>query len=82
MQNPLIPRRFSLTLIITAFLLPIAICVVLGVCVLLDGMSDTAGAAVMKRIALAGGVIWAIDLISLLLVLALDTLGKRDQTEE
>ena len=82
MQNPLINRRVGLTLIAIAILLPICICVVLGVAVLLVGMGDLAGGWVLKRIALAGGIIWAIDLIALLLLLALEILAGPNRSDE
>ncbi len=75
MLPPLIPRRLVLTLIAAAILLPIALCVVLGVAALLVQMGDASGGAVLHRTALAGGILWAIDLICLVLALAIGTLG-------
>jgi hypothetical protein len=74
MQQPLIPHRVVLVLISSAILLPITICVVFGVAALLEKMGDTSGGAVLHRIALAFGILWAIDLICLVLVQAIGTL--------
>ena len=75
MNRPLIPNRIVLSLIAVAILLPITLCVVLGVAALLGQMGDAAGGAVLNRIALAGGILWAINLIFLLLALAVGSLG-------
>ena len=49
-------------------MLPISIAVVLAVGRLLAVAGDDLGARVLDRIALAGGIIWAIDLISLITI--------------
>ena len=54
----LVPHRIVLTLIATAILLPITICVVFGVAGLLQAMGDSVGGAVLHRIALGGGILW------------------------
>ena len=79
MNRPIIPDRIVLSLIVGAVLLPITLCVVLGVAALLAQMGDVAGGAVLNRIALAGGILWAIDLISLLLTLAIGSLRGPDE---
>ena len=43
MHRPLIPQRLALALLAGTILLPIAICVVLGVAALLTAMGDIAG---------------------------------------
>jgi hypothetical protein len=78
MNRSLIPDRVVLSLVVAAVLLPITLCVLLGVAALLTQMGDAAGGAVLDRIALAGGILWAIDLISLLLTLAVGSLWGRD----
>ncbi|MCH8921982.1 MAG: hypothetical protein IIA67_02400 [Planctomycetes bacterium] len=62
-----------------ALVLPVAICVVAGVGHLLVAMQDTAAGAVLGHIALALGVLWGIDLILLLVLLAVHTLADSDQ---
>ncbi len=79
MNRPIIPDRIVLSLIVIAVLLPITLCVVLGVAALLTQMGDAAGGAVLNRIALAGGILWAIDLISLVLTLAIGSLRGPDE---
>ncbi len=69
-MQPLTIRRVIFCLLCAAITLPIALCVVLGVSRLLDAMADVAAAIVLGRIALALGLIWALNLILLLLALA------------
>jgi hypothetical protein len=75
MQPPFAPRRTIFRLLVAAVLLPITICVVAGVAALLGGMGDDAGAAALRWIALAGGILWVIDLVSLVLLLAISAAG-------
>jgi len=79
MHQPLVPRRLVLTLIVAATLLPIILCVVLGVAGLLDAMGDSLGGLVLRRIALGGGILWTIDLICLVLVLAIGVIRGPDE---
>ncbi len=82
MHQPLIPHRVVLALLTVAILMPIVICVVVGVAALLGGMGDIAGGAALHRVAMGGGILWVIDLICLLLVLAMGTLHGPDEPEE
>lgn len=82
MHEPLIPRRIVVTLIAVTLLLPITICVVLGVSALLDAMGDVAGGGVLHRIALGLGILWGVDLICLLVVLAIGTLRGPGESDE
>jgi hypothetical protein len=79
MNRSLIPDRVVLSLVVVAILLPITLCVVLGVAALLTQMGDATGGAVLDRIALAGGILWVIALICLLLTLAIGSLWGRDE---
>ncbi|REK19017.1 MAG: hypothetical protein DWQ37_02320 [Planctomycetota bacterium] len=71
----MVSRRILTVLVTTAFLLPVAIVVILAVARLLSAMEDGAAALVLDRIALAAGVVWATDLVCLLLAVGLNTLG-------
>jgi hypothetical protein len=82
MHGPLIPHRIVLALVTVALLLPITICVVVGVAALLSGMGDFAGGAMLHRLSLGFGILWVIDLICLLLLLAIGTLRGPDEPEE
>jgi hypothetical protein len=75
-------RRWTLWLTVAAFLLPVALCVISAVAALLAGMGDTSGGGVLCRIALAGGIVWTIDLICLLLLLAINALGDGESKSE
>jgi hypothetical protein len=81
MHQPQIPHCIVLTLIATALLLPITICVVFGVAALLASMGDATGGAALYRIALGCGILWVIDLICLVLVLAIGELRGPDEPD-
>ena len=68
----MISRKALLFLLGSAAILPMAIAVVVAVGRLLAAMQDTAGAAVLDRVALGLGILWAINLISLVMALAID----------
>jgi hypothetical protein len=74
-----IPQRAILGLIVGAIGLPIVVCVLLGLSYLLSAMNDAVGAHAIGRFCLAAGVIWVIDLVALLVVLAIDSLDRRDR---
>jgi hypothetical protein len=82
MHHPRIPSCLILALIVAGVLLPITVCVVLGVAALLVQMGDVVGGAVLHWIALAGGIFWIIDLICLVLVLAIGALPGPDEPDE
>jgi len=74
-----ISRRVLTILVTTGCVLPIALVVVLGVARLLTAMQDATAAVVLDRIALATGIVWAIDLLCLLLALGINALGPPEQ---
>lgn len=82
MLRPVIFARLLLTLALTGILLPITLCVILGVAALLTQMGDTVGGAVLCRIALGGGILWAVDLIWLLLLLAVGSLSCPNESDQ
>jgi hypothetical protein len=74
MKSPFIPKWIVFVLISGTLLLPMAITVILGVGHLLSTMGDTAGGGVLGRIALALGILWGLDLIVLVVILAVQSL--------
>jgi len=72
-------RRLTLALMAAAVILPIAICIVMGVAALLGTMGDAVGGRVLGWIALAVGIFWSLDLVVLLLIQALVTLNDHDR---
>lgn len=82
MRRPLVPHGIVLSLVAAALLLPIVICVVLGVAALLAEMGDSVGGVVLRWIALSGGIVWVIDLIGLVLLVAIGTLRGPDGPDE
>jgi len=68
-------RRMILGLALGAVLLPILVTVLMGLAALLSAMSDTGGAHVVGRLALAAGILWLLDLICLTIAQALLALG-------
>lgn len=81
MNRPPIPRHFIALAIAGAIILPIAICLILAVASLLTAMGDTTGGGAMKWIGLSCGIVWALDLILLVLALGVNALGKSDDSD-
>lgn len=73
-NDSMITRRVLNLLVTVGCLLPIALVIVLGVARLLSAMQDANGAAVLDRIALGLGILWALDLVVLLLALGIRAL--------
>jgi hypothetical protein len=67
--------RFVIWLTIAAVAVPVLLCVLFAVAVLLEAMQDDVGAAALRRVALAGYIAWAVDLVALLLTVAIHSLG-------
>ena len=80
MIHRLVPRWALLSLTAGALLLPIIVCVMVGMGALLGAMNDIQGGIFLNRLALAGGILWTIDLICLIVALGLSTLGDDDRT--
>jgi hypothetical protein len=76
--------RAIVVLVAVALLLPIAISVLLGLAAVLAAMGDAVGALVLRYVGLAGGVVWTIALICLVLMLAISTVApcRRDVEDE
>lgn len=66
---------WTLALTVLAVVLPIGLCVLVGTGGLLGALGDAAGATALARTTLVGGVLWVVDLICLVLVLAIRSLG-------
>jgi hypothetical protein len=64
-----------LRLIAAVLVLPIAAMMIVGVAALLTKMGDAAGGTVLSYIALGCGILWAIGLVCLVVVQALNSLG-------
>jgi hypothetical protein len=73
----LVPRRAIAVLVITGLVLPIVVAVTTAAARLLVAMQDLSGGAALDRIALAAGMLWAVDLISLVVVLGINSLPPR-----
>jgi hypothetical protein len=74
MGRPVRVSRAVLVLVVGAVLSPVTVSVVAGTAALLGAMGDSLGAAVLGWIALAVGLVWIIDLVCLVLVLAIKAL--------
>ena len=75
-------RRLVLSLIAVALVAPVGICLLVALGWLLAATGDAPGAAMLERIALGGGVLWVLDLVCLLLVLAIATLAESNEPPE
>jgi hypothetical protein len=65
-----------LALVAVALILPIAVTVILGLAALLAAMRDAAGGLVLRYVALGLGVVWAVDLVCLVLTLGFNSLSE------
>ncbi len=61
-------------------MLPIAICVVMALAALVSAAGDPHGGKVISYIGLACGAFWAIDLICLVVIQALNSLPGNDHS--
>jgi len=77
-----IPRPVLAILVTSACILPVAIAILLGVGRLLGAMDDAAGAAVLDRLGLAVSILWAIDLVCLLMAQGINSLGPPPGPQE
>ncbi len=68
-------HRLMLCLVAGLVILPIILSVLIALARLLGAMGDATGAIVLDRIGLGVGVVWLVDFISLVLVLALERVG-------
>jgi hypothetical protein len=76
------PSRLLVGLRIGALGLPIVLCVLMAAARLLEGMQDAPGAAALARISLACYILWAIDLIGLIIVQAMHALAGSDRKDD
>ena len=77
-EKRVLPRRILVPLVAAALVLPIVICVLMGVVGLLKAMEDVTGALVAGRVALAAGIAWAVDLILLVVVAGINSMGGNE----
>jgi hypothetical protein len=68
-------QRFLVGLLIAALGLPILLCVLFAVGRLLAAMQDAPGAEAVGRVSLALYILWWADLIGLVIVQAIQSLG-------
>lgn len=72
-------QRFILALLVGALGLPILLCVLMAVGRLLVGMGDLQGSDAVNRIGLGLFIIWVADLIGLVVVQGIISLGGQDR---
>ena len=75
--------RSATKLLLTLTLgLPVIQTVLVWVAALLRSMGDEAGATIIGHVGTGSQVLWAVSLVGLVIVLALQTLNDRPQIEE
>ena len=77
-----VSQRALLVLITAAIVLPITVLFLWALSALTRAMGDEMGAAVLLRVAQAGGILWGLDLIFLLLAQGLNSLVADDTTDD
>jgi hypothetical protein len=65
-------------LVVAALALPIMICILLALARLLAVMGDDWGCRVLRYVGLAGGVVWIMALVGLVIIQAIHALGGPD----
>jgi heme/copper-type cytochrome/quinol oxidase subunit 2 len=75
-------RRVVLWLLAGTLFLPIAIVLILTVARLLAALEDAAGAVAFERLGLVLGIVWALAIVALTVVLALQTLARQERVDE
>jgi hypothetical protein len=73
---PMISQRAVVGLIVGALGFPVALCVLYALVQLLEAMQDFAGADVVRRVNLGLFALWAINLVALLIVSAIHSVGR------
>jgi hypothetical protein len=68
-------HRLIVCLVAGVVVLPIVLSVLVALARLLGAMGDAGGAVVLDRIGLGVGIVWLVDFVSLVLVLALERIG-------
>jgi len=76
-----VSRRAVILLIAGVAVLPLAAWAVVAVAALLGAMEDAAGELMLRRIAWLCGALWAIDLVCLVVVLAINSLSEPPRQE-
>ncbi|MBI3839753.1 MAG: hypothetical protein HY288_17665 [Planctomycetia bacterium] len=66
-------------LLTAACVFPLGIVVVMGVARLLGAMQDDSARDVLDRIALGIGLLWAVNLLGLILALGINAMGPPDE---
>jgi len=77
-----VSSKAVLLLIAAGVVLPIVITVLAALAALLAGMGDAVGGLVLRYAAVACGIAWAVVLICLLLIQALNSLDDRSDGDE
>ncbi len=81
MANRAVPSWTIMLLTAGILVLPLVIAVSWGVSALLAASGDALGSDVLQYVALACGMLWAVDLVLLVLVLAVGALAEVDDSQ-
>lgn len=79
-QRP-VARRFVLLLIAGLLVLPIAAWAIVAVSSLVGVMGDAEGEILLRRLAWGCGALWIVDLVALVVVQALNSLGDGERRQ-
>ncbi len=82
MRDRIVPRAAILLLVVAALILPVGVSVLVGLARLLATMGDASGGVALNWIAFACGILWVLDLVCLVLVQAINSLGGPDGPDE
>ena len=76
-----VSSRFVLVLTAAGLILPVVVCVLVAAAALLNALGDAAGGLALVRVALAGGILWTVDLILLVLSLGIRAFTSSDDSQ-
>ncbi len=69
-------QRALVSLLVGALALPVALCILYALARLLEAMQDQVGGQILGRTALVLFALWIIDLVALVILLAVQSLGN------
>jgi hypothetical protein len=74
-----ISRNAIATLVYSSIITPMMVLIVFGAARLLGSMGDPTGALWLSRLAVVGGLAWAIGLVLLLVALGINAAGPQEE---
>jgi hypothetical protein len=81
MPPSFVSSRWVFVLTAAGLILPIVICVLVAAAALLNALGDAPGGVALARVALAGGILWTVELILLVLALGIRAFSSPEDSK-